>query len=40
LMEENFISTCQMEGVWICTLPTNYTKGPNRSINNNIQTFQ
>jgi hypothetical protein len=38
LMEEKFAST--VEGVWIYTLLTNYTKGLNRSINNNIQTFQ
>jgi hypothetical protein len=38
-VEGKSTSTFQVEGVQICTLPTNSIKGLNRSTNNKIQTF-
>jgi hypothetical protein len=38
-MEGESISTSQVEGAWNFTLTTNNTKGPTRSINNEVQTF-
>jgi hypothetical protein len=38
-VEGKSTSTFQVEGVQICTLPTNNIEGLNRSTNNNIQTF-
>jgi hypothetical protein len=39
-VERKSTSTFQVEGVQICTLPTNNIEGLNRSTNNNIQTFR
>jgi hypothetical protein len=38
-MEKTFASTSQVERAQLFTPPTNNIKGPNRSINNNIQTL-
>jgi hypothetical protein len=40
LVEGKSISVFQVEGVQISKPPTNNIKGVNRSINNDIQTFQ
>jgi hypothetical protein len=39
-MEKNFASTSQVEMVRNVTPPTNSIEGPNKSTNNNIQTFR
>ncbi len=38
-IERKFILTSQVEGAQNSTPPTNNIEGPNRSINNNTQTF-
>jgi hypothetical protein len=40
LVEREYVSTFQVGGAWNFTPPTNNTKGPNKSTNNDIQTFQ